>query len=145
MDSSKIEHLIYDAEPKEVIEFASTCEDPQELHVLAVNYNWSDGFKVPAAIAKNPNCSLSTALRLFYDGDGYAYLIDKNDEEALPAWKRFIKSLYKNILAGKYPAAPIAFEPQLTKVQAFKLKKFLSPKEQIFLTVVEGEDCDIEL
>lgn len=33
----------------------------------------------------------------------------------------------------------------LAKVQLYKLKKILTPKEEVFLTVIDGKNCDIQL
>lgn len=109
-------------------------KDKDSLHAFALEYNWDNGFEIPKAILSNPNCSLGTALVLFYQGDGYRFLIEKPDFSAIPEWLAFISSLYSDIKDGKYNDKSIPFEVPLTKIQVFKLKKMLADDEQIFVT-----------
>ena len=38
----------------------------EELENISQNYNWDDGYAIPVAIVRSPNCDLGTALRLYW-------------------------------------------------------------------------------
>ncbi len=72
-----VEELLYMEDQDTLINKVAEITDERVLHLLGCNYNWDDGFAVPEAIIKNPNCHLSTALALFYLADGIRYLKEK--------------------------------------------------------------------
>ena len=88
-------------------------------------------------------CTLGTALMIFYLADGYRYLTERSGSSDLPEWLPFISNLYKRIVSGGFTDRSIAFSVPLSKVQIFKLKKQLHEDEQLFITSIEGENCDI--
>lgn len=57
-----------DEEDEEIEEgdFLAQLTSPEELHQLALNYNWDDGVETPAWIIKQPFCDRGTALLLFW-------------------------------------------------------------------------------
>ena len=69
--------------------------------------------------------------------NGVLYLEDKKTTEGTKRWLSFVSSLYTRILNEDFPKGVIPFNPQLTRVQAYKLKKILSDKELIFITPIE--------
>lgn len=110
-----------------------TCNDKNILHKFALEYNWDNGFGIPKSILANSNCTLGTALALFFQSDGYRYLIEKPIESELPDWVDFIESLYANIRNGKYQDKSVPFSIPLSKIQLYKLKKLLSEEEHVFI------------
>lgn len=140
-----IQELLYTKTIQEANAFLSSCTDSKTLHIYAFNYNWTDGFLIPKTIIDNPNCSLSTALLVFYLSDGYRYLIDKNTITNLPEWLDFITYLYNRIITSDFISAPFEFIAPLSKIQLFKLKKVLSDDEQIFITTIDGLSLNISI
>ncbi len=136
--------MIYEADEEKVKSFLVESDD-EELYVFAYNYNWENGFDIPTIIINNSCCSLSTALLVFYRADGYSFLMDKEADGDLLPWHTFISDVYSRIISGCYKQSDIAFVPPLTKVQIFKLEKQINKSEQIFITAVEGKNCDIEI
>ena len=131
-----IEHLYNDTNTK-AVKFVESLEDEESLFIYASGYNWDNGFDVPQAILQNKNCTLSIALLLFYSADGLLYLEDKESNEGTRLWISFISNLYKQILKGDFSKGSIPFDPQLSRVQAYKLKKNLSEEEMIFIIPIE--------
>lgn len=82
--------------------------------LYAYNYNWDDGFEEPTRIMQNPNCSMSTALTLFYLADGVEYLSDREREVSVyqQDWWKFVTILYNRIIKGAFPSFPIKFDPR---------------------------------
>lgn len=139
MDKNVItEHLYNDSIPQ-AVKFIESLEDEESLFTYASEYNWDDGFDVPQAILQNKNCSLSVALLIFHSADGVSYLEDKSEAEGTKRWLSFVSGLYKRIIKGEFPKGSMPFDPQLSRVQAYKLKKNLSDKEMIFITPIETQ------
>lgn len=82
---------------------------------------------------------------IFYSADGYRYLTEKNKTSEIPDWLSFFSGLHDQICAGYFADASISFSVPLSKVQIFKLKKQLKENEQIFITPIVGENCDIPI
>ncbi len=131
-----IEHLYNDSVPQ-AVKFVESLGDEESLFMYASEYNWDNGFDIPKAILQNKHCSLSVALLVFHSADGVLYLEDKGSAEGTRSWLSFVKDLYKRILKGDFPKGKMSFEPQLSRVQAYKLKKSLSDKEMVFITPIE--------
>lgn len=122
---SFLEDLLYNANQEYIISQLSKIDNSMLLHGFAANYNWNNGFILPKVILENQNCDLGTALLMFYDADGYLllenedqFLISPNEE-----WKAFLQQIYNRIINRGFKKQKISFEPPLTKVQRFKLKK----------------------
>lgn len=148
MDKNKIlqiKSLLYSMDNDAAKKIIYQTGDPEILYVYAYNYNWDNGFDIPQVILDNKQCDLSIALLIFYRADGLSYLANKFDNGNLAQWSSFIKKLYTSILVGKYPKSTIGFEIPLTKVQIFKLKKLISPEENIFVEHIAGKCLDIAL
>ena len=83
---------------------------------------------------------------IFYKADGIRYLMEKNNgEKNSDYWLKFIKSLYEEIISHKFQQTMIKFEPPLSKVQLYKLKKILNINENIFIQKFGVQDLDIFL
>ena len=139
MDKNVILEHLYNDSPSQAVKFVENLVDEDSLFVYASEYNWDNGFDVPQAILQNPNCSLSVALLVFHSVDGILYLEDKSSAEGTRRWLSFVSALYKRILKGEFPKGNVPFDPQLSRVQAYKLKKSLSEKEMIFITPIGTE------
>ena len=85
------------------------------------------------------------ALLLFRASDGLTFLQDQSFADSLPEWKDFITMLYEQIINGKFVSGKASYDPELSKVQEYKLKKTLAPEEYIFITALDGEDYNIHI
>jgi len=139
MDKNTIMEHLYNDTNTQAVKFVEGLEDEESLFVYASEYNWDNGFDVPQAILQNKNCSLNVALLVFHSADGVLYLEDKSSAEGTRRWLSFVSSLYKRILKGEFPKGNMPFDPQLSRVQAYKLKKNLSEKEMVFITPIGKE------
>ena len=137
-----INSLLYDSTKEEILAAISQMKDSDLLYIYAEHYNWDDGFEIPQAILKHNLCNLSIALLIFYRADGDTFLMNKSDNQDQTVWYSFVKNLYESIVEGAYQKTDIQFKPPLTKVQLYKLKKFLSDQELIFIETIEGKDLD---
>ena len=145
MDNNIISNHLYNDTPAQALNFVDTITTEKELFLYAYNYNWDNGFDIPNAILKNSKCSLSVALLLFSLSDGYMYLQYKKCSEGTKAWSLFIKNLYERIINKDFYDGITAFNPQLSKVEEYKIKKILTDEESIFITPISGENCYITL
>lgn len=145
MDKNGVKSMKYEVDDEKRINFITSCTDAETLHLYAYNYNWGDGFEEPTLIMDNPVCCMSTALTLFYLADGVEYLSDPEQEvdEYQQDWWTFVTTLYDRIIKRDFPSAPIKFEPPITRVELYNMKKALTDEESIFYTPIEGVDCDI--
>lgn len=97
-------------------------------------YNWDDGFEFVKNLLNEPLCDLALAIKIFYLGDGYGFLINGNSCQN--AWNTLMQKLYQDILAGKYKNNH-PYEIPLTKVQVHKMKKMNIPT--VFYEGYEGD------
>ena len=139
MDKNTIMEHLYNDTNTQAVKFVEGLEDEESLFVYASEYNWDNGFDVPQAILQNKNCSLNVALLVFHSADGILYLEDKSSAEGTRRWLSFVSGLYKRILKGEFPKEKMPFDPQLSRVQAYKLKKCLSEKELVFIAPIGKE------
>ena len=145
MDKTSISNPLYNDSVSQAVKYVSSIEDEETLFVYAYNYNWDNGFDVPAEVLKNNNCSLSIALMIFSAADGISFLQDKESSDGTRAWTAFISGLYKKILNNDFKNGKTSFDLQLSRVQEFKLKKSLNDEELVFITPIEGINCYIDL
>ena len=138
--SKIVDDMLYGDFSEDVIE---KLDNPEYLHILAKEYNYDDGSEIPELILKNSHCELSTALLIFELCEGYDFLEEKEDTDVSEyddGRFEFIKKLYEDIIKGKYRKGHIGFQPSLTKVQIYKMKKFLEEQDEIFITEIEGKE-----
>ncbi|MBO6162661.1 MAG: DUF4274 domain-containing protein [Eubacterium sp.] len=145
MDKTIIKNHIYNDTISQARAFVQSINDEESLFVYAYNYNWDNGFDVPTAILQNKCCSLSIALMIFHSCDGILYLQDKESDAGTKAWQSFISSLYKRILNSEFNSGNTAFNPQLSKVSEYRLRKRLNENEIVFITPITGNDYYINL
>ena len=141
MDINTISNHLYNDSVPQAINYVKTIKDEEALFVYAYNYNWDNGFDVPTEILNNESCTLSIALLIFSLSDGFLFLEDKETECGTKAWSNFINDLYKRIASKSFPAGKAAYDPQLTKVQEYKLKKVINDNELLFMTPIDGTNC----
>ena len=144
----KLSDILYSENKSEVVKLVQSINSEDELFVLLDNYNWDNGFEVPEAIITHSKCTLSVALLAFYRADGLRYLFEGEDAFANPlskSWKTFIKEIYDKILKEHYPIGNIAYDPEITNIQKFKLKKLHPNLSSFILDGVSGKDLHILL
>ena len=130
------------------MELVKSINSEDELFVLLDNYNWDNGFEVPEAIINHPNCTLSVALLAFHRADGIQYILEGEAifaNRLSKSWGKFIKEVYDKILKKKYPKGSISFQPEITKIQKFKLNKLIPNLDSFILDGVLGKDLHIRL
>jgi len=144
----KLSDILYSENKSEVVKLVQSINAEDELFVLLDNYNWDNGFEVPEAIITHTNCTLSVALLAFYRADGLRYLFEGEDAFANPlskSWETFIKEVYDRILKEYYPIGNISYDPEITNIQKFKLKKLHPNLSSFILDGVSGKDLHILL
>lgn len=102
------------------------------LRALIRDYNWDDGFFLPQTVLNNPACDLALALEIFYLADGYALLNGSLEDGPLTEWTAFIRSLFENIIKGRYPETGTAFVIPLNRTAKYRFRKQGVP--EVFLT-----------
>ena len=144
----KLSNILYSESNAEAVELVKSINSEDELFVLLDNYNWDNGFEVPEAIINHPNCTLPIALLAFYRADGIQYLLEGEDifaNRLSKSWENFIKEVYDKILKKQYPNGSISFQPEITKIQKFKLNKLNPNLDSFILEGVLGKDLHIHL
>ncbi len=133
-----VDTILYGDVTEEILAQIRETDNAELLHTIAEDYNYDDGLEIPEIIVNNPFCELATALTIFCDAGGYDYL----DEEGREGLKRsdkdvygFLDSLHGRIRNNEFQVGDLTFDPQLTKVQIYKFKKYADEKDWIF---VEG-------
>lgn len=143
-----ISYILNSENKNETFEIIRTISNEDELFVLLDNYNWDNGFEVPTEILSNPHCTLSTALLDFYRADGYRYLSEGDSiilNRLTKDWEIFLKSVLRRILNKEFQIGNITFNPELTKIQKFKLKKLNPALDPVLIDGVQGKDLNIIL
>jgi len=115
------------------------------IHFFTPNYNWNSGFDVPKALIENEYCDLGTGLLIFHYADGFQML--ENPEEvsnsALEEWKDFLLNLYNKLLKMGFKTRNISFEPELTKIQIYRIRKSNPNIPDLLISKSPGELVDI--
>ena len=142
MNINEIKQHLYKDNTDEAINYINAISDEETLYTYANNYNWDNGFKIPYAILDNKACTISVALLVFHLADGITYLESNTEYPDLLEWHEFIEYLYNRIISGAFSTGGIAFKPELSKIQEYKLKKTLSEEQQIFITPINGVECN---
>jgi len=143
-----ISYILNSENENEIFEIIRAISNGDELFVLLDNYNWDNGFEVPTEILSNPHCTLSTALLAFYRADGYRYLSEGDSifkNRLTKDWEIFLKSVLRRILNKEFQIGNITFNPELTKIQKFKLKKLNPSLDPVLIDGVQGKDLNIIL
>jgi hypothetical protein len=144
-DMSFLEKLLYSADKDDIISQLENTNNPLLLHFFAANYNWNSGFDIPNAILANEACDLGTGLLMFHYADGYRMLENPDDysNSSLRTWKDFLVNTYNKLINLDFKSQNISFDPELTKVQKFKLKKKNPAIPDILIYKSSGNAVDI--
>ena len=119
-----------------MFDYSKIIKTEENLNQFIYSYNWDDGFDIPCKILDEKECTLPVALLIFELADGYTYLETKGEGYDLSEWLKFVDNLYQRILNGDFKKGKCIYNPDLTKVQIYKLKKLLPEKEHIFITPI---------
>ena len=136
-------YSIFDKEDTALYDFISTTTDSILLHMIAVNYNWDDGFEAPQCIINNKNCDLATALMVFELAEGYILFFDEPESDYNVAWFKFVTELKSKIENGFYSKKAIQYIPELSRADKYKLKKAFPDIPDVFLEGIVGEEVQI--
>ena len=144
-DISFLEQLLYDSDKEIINNELTNIENPLFLHYFAANYNWNSGFDVPRVILENEACDLGTGLLMFHYADGYRMLEDSEEvsSSSLEEWKDFLNKIYNKLINFEFKSQNISFDPELTKIQKYKLKKNNPNIPDILINKSPGEVVDI--
>ena len=145
---NKLSYILYSESNDKAVELVKSINSEDELFVLLDNYNWYNGFEVPEVIITDPNCTLPVALLAFHRADGIQYLLEGEAifaNRLSKSWEDFIKEVYDKILKKNYPKGSISFQPEITKIQKFKLNKLNLNLDSFILDGVLGKDLHIYL
>lgn len=145
---NKLSYILYSESNDKAVELVKSINSEDELFVLLDNYNWYNGFEVPEVIITHPNCTLPVALLAFHRADGIQYLLEGEAifaNRLSKSWEDFIKEVYDKILKKNYPKGSISFQPEITKIQKFKLNKLNLNLDSFILDGVLGKDLHIYL
>jgi hypothetical protein len=120
-----LEELLYNMDKNNTISQLSKVDNSLMLHFFAANYNWNSGFDIPVVILENEACDLGTGLLMFHYADGYRFLENPGEvsSSSLDNWKDFLNKVYNKIIQLEFKSQNISFDPELTKIQKYKLKK----------------------
>ena len=149
MDNQQIQQIadiLYAESNAKAVASLEQLQTEDELFVLLDNFNWNNGFEVPKAVLTHSKCSLSVALLAFYRADGIRYLLEGEAAFANSLsmeWEGFVKNVYTKILRGQFPSGTISFQPEITKIQKFKLKKLKPEIDERFLEGISGKDLNV--
>ncbi|KMQ11482.1 DUF4274 domain-containing protein [Bacillus mycoides] len=144
-DISLLEELLYNTNKEDTISRIKNIDNPIILHCFAANYNWNSGFDIPNAILENKDCDLGTGLIMFHYADGYRLLESPEEvsNSPLQEWKVFILKVQNKIMNLEFKTQNISFNPELTKIQIFKLKKSNPSISDILISESPGNIIDI--
>lgn len=148
MDKEEIkflEQLVYNTDKNYIISQLANTNNSLLLHYFAANYNWNSGFDVPTVILENDACDFGTGLLMFHYADGYRMLEnpDEVSSSSLDSWGEFLNRVEYKLINLDFISQDISFEPELTKIQKYKLKKNNPDIPDILISKSPGEDVDI--
>lgn len=140
-----LEELLYNTDKDYVVSQIMNIDNPLLLHYFSANYNWNNGFEIPTVILDNENCDLGTGLLMFHFADGYRFLesSDEISSSSLEEWKGFLRKIYNKLLNLDFKSQCISFDPELTKVQKYKLKKNNPDLPDVLISKSPGKEIDI--
>ncbi|WP_458354466.1 DUF4274 domain-containing protein [Peribacillus frigoritolerans] len=138
-DISFLEQLLYDTDKEIIINELTNIDNPLFFHFFAANYNWNSGFDVPSVILENEACDLGTGLLMFHYADGYRMLEDSDEVST----KCFLNKIHNKLINFEFKSQNISFDPELTKIQKYKLKKNNPNIPDILINKSPGEVVNV--
>ncbi|MFE4243452.1 DUF4274 domain-containing protein [Peribacillus butanolivorans] len=142
-DISFLEQLLYNTDKDLIISLLTNTDKPLLLHYFAANYNWNSRFDVPRVILENEACDLGTGLLMFHYADGYRMLENSVSSSSLEEWQDFLNKIYNKLINFEFKSQNISFDPELTKIQKYKLKMNNPNIPNILISKSPGEVVDI--
>jgi hypothetical protein len=144
-DINFLEQLLYNTDKNYIMSQLTNTNNSLLLHYFAANYNWNSGFGVPTVILENEACDLGTGLLMFHFADGYRMLEnpDEVSRSSVEEWKDFLGKVYNKLINLEFKFQNISFDPELTKIQKYKLKKSNPNIPDILISKSPGEVVDI--
>jgi hypothetical protein len=89
--------------------------DAKLLHRFATKYNWDDGIDLMVRCIRHPECSLATALLVYWRGAPHYYRQYKTrsevDKYELPAFD-LLSAIERRVKSGAYRLHGITFNPR---------------------------------
>ncbi len=148
MDKEEIiflKQLLYNTDKNYIISQLSNTNNSLLLHYFAANYNWNSGFDIPTVILENDACDFGTGLLMFHYADGYRMLEnpDEVSSSSLEDWKDFLGKINNKLINLEFTSQNISFDPELTRIQKYKLKKINPNIPDILINKSPGEVVDI--
>lgn len=142
-----LKQLLYNEDKHSVIIHLKKLTNSLFLHYFAANYHWDDGFDVPTAILENEACDFGTGLLLFYNADGYRMLENPNEvlTSSSEEWKNCLVKTMNKLIHVEFKTQDISFDPELKKVQKYKLKKNYPNLPGILINKSPGKDVEIPI
>ena len=140
-----LEQLLYNTDKNYIMSQLTNTNNSLLLHYFAANYNWNSGFEVPTVILENEACDFGTGLLMFHYADGYRMLEnpDEVSSSSLEDWKDFLGKVYNKLINLEFKSQNISFDPELTKIQKYKLKKSNPNIPDILISKSPGDVVDI--
>lgn len=144
-DINLLEQLLYNTDKNYIINQLMNTNNSLLLHYFAANYNWNSGFEVPTVILENEACNFGTGLLMFYYADGYRMLENPYEvsSSSLEDWKVFLVKVYNKLINLEFKSQNISFDPELTKIQKYKLKKSNPNIPEVLISKSPGDVVDI--
>lgn len=140
-----LEQLLYHTDKAYEINQLKNVDDSLFLHHFAGNYHWDSGFEVPTVILDNEAYDLGTGLLLFHYADGYRLVekSEKNSASSLRGWQEFLAKIYSKLLSLDFKSQNISFDPGLTKIQKYKMRKNDPDLPDVLINKCPG--CEIKI
>ncbi|WP_019394555.1 DUF4274 domain-containing protein [Priestia filamentosa] len=144
-DIKLLEQLLYNLDENSIINELRKTNNSLFLHYYAANYNWNSGFDAPTAILENEACDFGTGLLMFHFADGYRMLEnpDEVSSSSVEEWKDFLDKTYNKLVNLQFKSQNISFDPELTRIQKYKLKKSNPHIPDVLISKSPGEAVDI--
>ncbi|KMK93109.1 DUF4274 domain-containing protein [Rossellomorea marisflavi] len=140
-----LEQLLYHTDKEYVVSQIKNVDNPLFLHYFAGNYDWDSGFEVPTVILDHEACDLGTGLLMFHYADGYRMLerSEGNTGPSLMEWIGFLTKIYTKLVNLDFKSRNISFDPGLTKIQKYKMKKDNPELPDVLIDKSPGGEIEI--
>ncbi|KGX88764.1 hypothetical protein N781_09605 [Pontibacillus halophilus JSM 076056 = DSM 19796] len=144
-DIMLLKELLYHTNKDIVVKQLMNIDNPLFLHFFSANYNWNNGFEVPTVILHKEICDLGTGLLMFHYADGFRLLegIDEDSSSTSEDWEVFLRKTYYKLLNLDFKSQDISFDPGLTQIQKYKLKKNNPNLPDVLISESPGEKIDM--
>jgi len=140
-----LQQLLNRTDKDYIISYLLNTNNSLLLHYSAANYNWNSGFEVPTVILENAACDFGTGLLMFHYADGYRMLEDPGEvlNSPLENWEKFLEEVYNKLINLEFTSQDISFNPELTNIQKYKLKKSNPNIPELLINKSPGDVVDI--